>query len=99
MSDRFRFVVDRTAALAGVRIERPDAERLLRRLTELDLALLPAVGAVARVAAYVLRDGEASFRLFFGQEYGDYLLRVLVDAAEGLEGAPTTPPPDPLDRR
>ncbi len=99
MSDRFRLVVDLTAALAGVRIERPDAERLLGRLTELDLALLPAVGAVARVPAYVFRDGEAAFRLFFRQEHGDYVVRVLVDAAEGLDRAPTTPPPDPLDRR
>jgi sarcosine oxidase gamma subunit len=81
----FRATVDLTGALAGLRIDRPDAERLLRRLTELDLDRLPAVGAVARVPVHVLRDGPTAFRLFFPQEYGHYFAEVVIDAAEGLE--------------
>jgi sarcosine oxidase gamma subunit len=56
----------------------------MRRLTDLDLDSLPAVGAVAHVKAYVLRDDAETFRLFFPQEYGHYLAEVVVDAAEGL---------------
>jgi hypothetical protein len=69
-----------TAALAGVRVE---GETLMGRLTDLDLDELPAVGPVAHVQAYVLRDGDV-FRLFFPQEYGHYVGEVVVDAAEGL---------------
>ena len=82
---RFGTVTDLTGALAGIRIERPDAVTLLRRLTELDLDALPAVGAVAGIQAYVLRDGPSVFRLFFPWEYGDYFGQVVVDRAEGLE--------------
>jgi heterotetrameric sarcosine oxidase gamma subunit len=80
----FDTVVDLTGALAGLHIERPDAERLLQRLTELDLERLPAVGAVAHIPVHLFRDGEARFRLFFPQEYGDYFVEVVLDAAEGL---------------
>ncbi len=86
LSGRFRSTVDVTGALAGLRIDRPDGERLLRRLTELDLDRLPALGAVAHIPVHVLRDGPTSFRLFFPQEYGHYLAEVVIDAAEGLEG-------------
>jgi hypothetical protein len=80
-------VLDQTGALAGLRIDRPDAETLMRRLTALDLDALPAVGSVAHIQAHVLRDGPNAFRLFFAQEYGDYVGEVVVDAAEGLEGS------------
>ena len=80
-------VLDQTGALAGLRIERPDAETLMRRLTALDLDALPAVGSVAHIQAHVLRDGPTVFRLFFPQEYGDYMGEVVLDAAEGLEGS------------
>jgi hypothetical protein len=79
--------IDLTGALAGVRIDRPDGETLVRRVTDLDLDALPAVGALAHVQAYVLRDGEV-FRLFFPQEYGHYVAEVILDAAEGLEERP-----------
>jgi len=59
-------------------------ETLMRRLTDLDLDALPAVGAVAHVQAYVIRDVGDTFRLFFPQEYGHYLAEVVIDAAEGL---------------
>jgi sarcosine oxidase gamma subunit len=80
LADRF-LVVDLSAALAGVQLR---GEGLMRRLTDLDLDSLPAVGAVAHVQAYVLRDDAETFRLFFPQEYGHYLAEVVVDAAEGL---------------
>jgi sarcosine oxidase gamma subunit len=76
-------VIDLTGALAGLRIEAPDAETLMRRLTDLELDRLPAVGAVARVPALVRGGGEA-FELFWPQEYGHYLAQVVIDAADGL---------------
>jgi sarcosine oxidase gamma subunit len=80
LADRF-LVVDLSAALAGLQLR---GEALMRRLTDLDLDSLPAVGAVAHVQAYVLRDDAETFRLFFPQEYGHYLAEIVVDAAEGL---------------
>ena len=80
LADRF-LVVDLSAALAGLQLR---GEALMRRLTDLDLDSLPAVGAVAHVQAYVLRDDAETFRLFFPQEYGHYIAEVVVDAAEGL---------------
>jgi hypothetical protein len=76
-------VIDVTGALAALRIEAVDAATLMRRLTDLDLEQLPAVGAVARVPALVRGGGDA-FELFWPQEYGHYLARVVIDAAEGL---------------
>jgi hypothetical protein len=72
--------IDVSGTLAGLRLR---GETLMRRITDLDLDSLPAAGAVAHVQALVLRDGE-TFRLFFGQEYSDYLAEVLLDAHEGL---------------
>jgi hypothetical protein len=80
LSERF-FVIDMSAVLAGLQVR---GETLMRRLTELDLDALPAVGAVAHVQAYVIRDGGGTFRLFFPQEYGDYVAEVVIDAIEGL---------------
>lgn len=74
-------VIDLSGALAGLQVQ---GETLMRRLTDLDLDSLPAVGAVAHVQAYVLRDRGETFRLFFPQEYGHYLAEVVVDTAEGL---------------
>jgi sarcosine oxidase gamma subunit len=81
LAERF-LVVDLSAALAGLQLR---GEALMRRLTDLDLDSLPAVGAVAHVQAYVLRDDAETFRLFFPQEYGHYLAEVVVDTAEGLQ--------------
>jgi sarcosine oxidase gamma subunit len=80
LEERF-LVIDMSAALAGLQVR---GETLMRRLTDLDLDALPAVGSVAHVQAYVLRDGGETFRLFFPQEYGHYLAEVVVDAAQGL---------------
>jgi sarcosine oxidase gamma subunit len=83
LRERVATVIDVTGALAAVRIERPDAATLMRRLTDLDLENLPAAGAVARVPA-IVRGGGDAFELFWPQEYGHYLANVLVDTAEGL---------------
>jgi sarcosine oxidase gamma subunit len=80
LSEHF-LVIDMSAALAGLQVR---GETLMRRLTDLDLDALPAVGPIAHVQAYVLRDDGDVFRLFFPQEYGDYLAEVVVDAAEGV---------------
>jgi hypothetical protein len=74
-------VIDMSARLAGLQVR---GETLMRRLTDLDLGALPAVGAVAHVQAYVLRDEGETFRLFFPQEYGHYLAEFVIDAAAGL---------------
>ena len=74
------FAVDMSGALAGIELR---GEQLMRRLTDLDLDDLPAVGSVAHVPATVVRNGD-TFRLFFPQEYGHYLAEVVVDTAEGL---------------
>lgn len=75
-------VYDATAALAGLEVE---GERLMRRLTELDLDSLPTVGAVARGTPAVIErlDGER-FRLFVPQELARYVADVVNDLAEGL---------------
>ncbi len=55
----------------------------MRRLTDLDLGALPAVGKVAEVPTVVLREGDR-FRLFFPQELGHYLAEVVLDTLDGL---------------
>jgi sarcosine oxidase gamma subunit len=72
--------VDLSGGFAGLEVE---GEAVLRRLTELRLDRLPAVGAVGHVSTVVLRAGER-FRLFFRQEYADYMGARVLDALEGL---------------
>ena len=74
-------VVDQTAGYAGLRVQ---GKTLMRRLTDLDLDRLPAVGALAHVQAIVLRDDDETFRVFVPQEYGHYVAEVVVDAAQGV---------------
>jgi sarcosine oxidase gamma subunit len=81
LSERF-YIVDLSATLAGLQIR---GETLMCRLTDLDLDNLPAVGALAHVQAYVLRDDAETFRIFFPQEYGHYLAEVVIDAAKGVK--------------
>lgn len=75
-----RSVVDLSAGWAGLQVQ---GEPLMRRLTDLDLDALPAMGSLAHVHALVLRDGD-TFRLYFPQEYGHSVAEVVVDAAQGL---------------
>lgn len=82
---RGRFLaVDVTGGYAGLRVR---GETVLRRVTDLDLASLPAVGALAHVQALVLRDDEETFRIFVPQEYGHHVAHVVADALEGLGGS------------
>jgi hypothetical protein len=69
-----------TGALAGLELE---GDRAMRRLTDLDLDALPAVGKVADVPALLLRDG-SRYRLFFPQEYAHFVGEVVLDALEGI---------------
>jgi hypothetical protein len=73
-------VVDLTGALAGIALESAD---LMRRLTDLDLSVLPAAGKVADVPALVSAT-EGSFRIFFPQEYGHSVVEAVRDAQAGL---------------
>ncbi len=72
------------AGAAGIEIEGSEARRVLRRLTDLDLDALPAIGAVAQVRTLVVVQAEDSFRLWFPQEYADYVAAVVLDTAEGV---------------
>jgi len=81
-------LLDVSAGTAALQIEGPGATQVLARMTELDLSELPVVGQVAHTRAWVIRDGEESYRLVFGQEFGHYLWEVAVDAAEPLGGGP-----------
>ena len=74
------FVLDVTGALAGVAVE---GAQLMRRLTDLDLASLPAAGKLAGVQAFVT-GGDGEFRIFFPQEYGHSVVEAVRDAIEGL---------------
>jgi heterotetrameric sarcosine oxidase gamma subunit len=78
-----RQVFDLSAGWAGLQIR---GETLLRRLTDLDLEALPAMGLLAHVHALVLRDDGETFRLYFPQEFGHSVAEAVVDAAEGLAG-------------
>jgi hypothetical protein len=72
--------IDMTGALAGLELE---GEQAMRRLTDLDLDALPAVGKLAEVPAVVIRDGDR-FRIFFPQELGHYVAEVVLDTLDGL---------------
>ena len=80
LGTRGHSVADLTSALAGLQVT---GAQLLRRLTDLDLDALPAVGAVAHTPATLLRAGE-KFSFFFPQEYADHVAEVVLDAAAGL---------------
>ncbi|MEX0850119.1 MAG: hypothetical protein WD015_01325 [Gaiellaceae bacterium] len=73
---------DATGALAGFVVE---GERLMRRLTDLDLDKLPTAGPFARVNAIVLRDNGERFRVYVAQEVGHDVALAVLDAVAGLE--------------
>ena len=75
-------VYDMTAALAAFEL---DGDALLRRLTELDLERLPAIGSIARGVPALIEDrGDGRFRLFVPQELGHFVAEVAADMARGL---------------
>ena len=73
---------DASGAWAGIALE---GERLMRRLTDLDLDALPAAGPFARVPAIALRDEGERFRVYVPQELGHDVAVAVLDAARGLE--------------
>jgi sarcosine oxidase gamma subunit len=73
--------VDVSAGWAGLRVR---GETVLRRLTDLDLDALPAVGPVAHVRALVLRDDADTFRVLVPQEYAHSVAEAVLDAVEGV---------------
>ena len=75
-------VYDMTGALAALEVE---GEDLMRRLTELDLDALPAIGSIARgTTALIERRGGERFRLFVPQELGQFVAEVVADMHAGL---------------
>ena len=78
---------DATALWAGFVLE---GERLMRRLTDLDLDRLPAAGPFSRVPAIVLRDEGERFRVYIPQELGHDVAVAVLDAARGLENTGTS---------
>lgn len=72
------------AGVAGIEIEAPFAARLLARLTDLDPETLPAVAALADVRTLVMSPRDDCYRIWFPQEYADYVAEVVLDAWEGL---------------
>lgn len=75
---------DLSGSLAGLALE---GERLMRRLTDLDLGRLPAAGPFARVAAVVLRDEGERFRVYLPQELAHDVAEAVLDVLAGLEEA------------
>jgi hypothetical protein len=76
---------DVSGGWAGLALE---GERLMRRLTDLDLDKLPAAGPFARVTAIVLRDEGERFRVYVPQELGHDAAVAVLDAARSLETNP-----------
>lgn len=75
---------DMTGAYAGFAVS---GERLMRRLTDLDLDRLPTAGPFSRVSAILLRDDGDRFRVYVAQELGHDVAGAVLDAIAGLEGA------------
>jgi hypothetical protein len=73
---------DATGALAGVAIA---DERVLRRLTDLDLESIPAAGPFARVTALLRRGADGWFRVYVQQELGHYVAEAVLDTLAGLD--------------
>jgi hypothetical protein len=91
-ADRLRSLAllayDATGALAGLALE---GERLMRRLTDLDLDALPAAGSFARIGAILVGDDGERFRVYFPQELGHYVAEAVLDALAGLDNLGSDP--------
>ena len=73
---------DATGALAGLAFA---DERVLRRLTDLDLDSIPTAGPFARVSALFRRGPDGWFHVYVQQELGHYVAEAVLDALAGLE--------------
>ena len=81
--------LDTSAAWGAIEVDGPGASTVMRRLTELDLDDLPAVGALAHVRALIARPGDERYLIVIPQEYGHYVWEAVVDAAHPLGGGPS----------
>jgi hypothetical protein len=75
---------DATGALAGMAIA---SEQALRRLTDLDLEVIPTAGPFAHVTALFRRGADGWFHVYVQQELGHYAAEAVLDALAGLESA------------
>ena len=72
---------DATGALAGMAIA---SEQVMRRLTDLDLDLIPTAGPFARVTALFRRGGDGWFCVYVQQELGHDVAKAVLDALAGV---------------
>jgi hypothetical protein len=76
---------DMTGAYAGMAIA---DERVLRRLTDLDLEQIPTAGPFAHVSALFRRGADGWIHVYVQQELGHYAAEAVLDALAGLDVAP-----------
>jgi sarcosine oxidase gamma subunit len=87
-------VVDVTCGLAGISLIGPEARELLARFGAIDVrpAATPRSGfrpgSIARTPGYLLVEGKKRLLVLVGWALGEYLWRVVADAAEHLGGGP-----------
>jgi hypothetical protein len=73
---------DMTGAYAGIAIA---DERVLRRLTDLDLEQIPTAGPFAHVSALFRRGAAGWINVYVHQELGHYVAEAVLDAIAGLQ--------------
>ncbi len=87
-------VVDATCALAALALIGPGCRELLARFCAIDVrpAVTPVAGfrpgSIARTPGYLLCEEENRLLIMVGWALGEYLWRVVADAAEHLGGGP-----------
>lgn len=73
---------DATGAYAGAAIA---DERVVRRLTDLDLEQIPAAAPFAHVSALFRRGADGWIHVYVHQELGHYAAEAVLDAIAGLQ--------------